>query len=263
MLVELIGPAGCGKTTVARELDARLAALGVDRVGMDELAAIDRRIGEKRITRYNFPGKTWMLLPLALRHPTVVAGVFALALLHGPPRKRRIRQANRALAHFRMLKRLRRRTRGRVLVVHEGLLQMLWSTTVESEALRGRWIVRHVLRRYQRVLAPHGILFRIDDATAQERVFQRTHGNRFSASSSAERRRDFPRWLAYHRELVALAPPGLVRDVVDASEPLDALVRRVGEAILARVAAGPQGARGAPRLAGAPGEGWQAERRSL
>jgi thymidylate kinase len=262
MVFELIGPAGCGKTTVARLVDRALDERGVDHVGWAELEAADRRFGEKRITRYNFPGKTWMLLPLFLRHPSVVAGVFALALLHGPPQKRRIRQANRALAHVRMVKRLARRHPGRVLVLHEGLLQMLWSTTVESEQLRGRWIVRHLLRRYQRILAPRGILFRIDDQSAQERVFQRTSGNRFSVTSSEQRRREFPRWLAYHRELVAMAPPGLIAATVDATQPVEALAGDVTDAILACVAK-PGAARSAGAGATPPPEGWRAEHRSL
>lgn len=263
VLIELIGPAGCGKTTVAELVDRALAERGVPHVGLAELEAADRRFGEKRITQYNFPGKTWMILPLALRHPTVVIDVFALAYLHGQPRKRRIRQANRVLAGFRMLKRLRRRHRGQVLVVHEGVVQMLWSMLVESEELRGRWLIRHFLRRYHRVLGPAGIRFVIDDATVQERVFQRTRGKRFSASSSEQRRQEFPRWLDYHRELIALAPPGLIHATVDASGPPEAIARQVTELILARVAAQPQRARAEQAAAGARREGWQPHRRSL
>ena len=263
VLIELIGPAGCGKTTVAHLVDRALAERGVPHVSLAELEAADRRFGEKRITQYNFPGKTWMILPLALRHPTVVIDVFALAYLHGQPRKRRIRQANRVLAGFRMLKRLRRRHRGQVLVVHEGVVQMLWSMLVESEELRGRWLIRHFLRRYHRVLGPAGIRFVIDDATVQERVFQRTRGKRFSASSSEQRRQEFPRWLDYHRELIALAPPGLIHATVDASGPPEAIARQVTELILARVAAQPQRARAEQAAAGARREGWQPHRRSL
>src|SRR5690606_8049524 len=65
-LSERSGPAGGGKTTVAELVDRALAERGVPHVGLAELEAADRRFGEKRITQYNFPGKTWMILPLAL-----------------------------------------------------------------------------------------------------------------------------------------------------------------------------------------------------
>jgi SAM-dependent methyltransferase len=232
MIFELIGPAGCGKTSVARLVYRALDESGLDHVGFSELQRADRSFGEKRITRQNFFGKTWTLLPLIVRHPTVVAATLLLAGLHGGPYKRRFRQANRALAHIQMVKRITRNGGERILVLHEGLLQMLWSTTVESEALRGRPLVRYLLRRYQRILHPRGILFRIDDRRAQERVFQRAEGNRFSAKSNERRRAEFPKWLAYHRQLVDLAPAGLIHATVDASQPLEALARDVTDAVL-------------------------------
>ncbi len=231
MFFELIGPAGCGKTTTARVVDRRLAALGVPHLPMAELHAADRAFGEKRITRRRFFGKTWMLLPMIARHPTVVASMFLLAFAHGQPYKRRIRQANRALAHLSMGKRLARRTRREAVVLHEGFVQMVWSTTVESERLRLRFLVRYLLWRYRRILRPRGILFRIDDDEAQERVFQREGGNRFSAGSSDRRRREFPRWLDYHRQLLELAPRDLIVATVDATRPLDRLAEDVLGAI--------------------------------
>jgi hypothetical protein len=233
MLFELIGPAGCGKTTVARAVDRALCEGGTAHVGFEELEA-ERRSSEQRLKRGSALGKLCMLLPLLLRHPSVVASLYLLALLHGPPLKLRIRHANRALAHLLLLRRLDRGDR--ILLVHEGFMQMLWSLTVESRALRGVALIRHLLRVYQRMLAPHGILFCIDEQRVTERVFQRTVGNRFSAKSSEQRRREFPRWLEYQRRLVELAPPGLIATKVDATQPLEALAGDVARTILASVA---------------------------
>ena len=252
MLVELIGSAGCGKSSVARRVDRALAERGCDRLGFDELEEAGRRFGERRIKRRGAFGKAWMLAPTVVRHPVFVAAVYALALLHGAPRAPRVRHANRALAHVRMLERIARGDR--VVLVHEGFFQMLWSMTVESAALRGRPLIRFLLRRYRRMLAPVGILFCIGDEAARERVFQRVAGHRFSASSSAARREAFPKWLAYHRAIVALAPADLVVARVDATQPIEPLAREVGDIVLRVTAAcrsdGPETARG-PTLHGA------------
>lgn len=217
MFVELIGPPGCGKTTITRLLDEWFADGPLPYVTSTELASFDRDIGEHYLERIGFIGRVFSLAPLLWRQPRVTVGVLILAAMHGPPYRKRFRRARRVLGHFLLMLRLRKLAEQRVIVLDDGFVQRLWSLVVESEKLHGERIIRTVLAHYDAALAPLGVNLEIDDDATTARVFGRNSRGRFNRESGEERRRAFALWLGYHRRLVALLPSKAIQASIDAS----------------------------------------------
>lgn len=217
MFVELIGPPGCGKTTIARLLDEWFAGSALPYVRSTELASLDSDIGEHYLKRIGFFGQVFCLAPLLWHHPRIAVGVLFLAATHGPPYRTRFQRARRILGHFLLMLRLRRLADERVIVLDDGFVQRLWSLLVESKSLHGERLVRIVLDQYYATLAPLGVNLEIADDVTTARVFGRNSRGRFNRESGEERRQAFSRWLGYHRRLVTLLPSKAIQASIDAS----------------------------------------------
>lgn len=217
MFIELIGPPGSGKTTIAALLDEHLSRTTVNYISSGDLTRLDCELGDHHIKRIGLARRVISLAPLLWHHPRVAAIVLALAALHGPNRRERYRRARRLLAHFLLLLRLRQRAENSVIILDDGFVQRLWSMLIESTDLRATSMIKVVLDRYHATLRPVCVSLEIDDSAATTRVFNRESRGRFNQSTNEMRRRDFARWLDYHRRLVALLPPGAIVDSVDAN----------------------------------------------
>lgn len=234
MFVELIGPAGSGKTTVARLLDAPLAAAGIAACSFAELDRLNRQFGEHSLKPLGFR-RVFVLAPLYWRHPRIAFGLLAIAVAHGPPFRKRLRRARRVLGHFLFMLRLEERGEERVLVMHEGFLQRLWSVVIESKELRLEGVIRSVLADYHALLRPVAIALEVDDEVAAARVFARNSRGRFNLGSSGERKAEFPRWLDYRRRLLALLPADAIAGSVDAAGTPESTARATA-ALISRAA---------------------------
>lgn len=245
MIVELIGPAGSGKTTAARHLDDLLGPRLPALLPSAELERLDREIGERHLERLPFGARLRALGPLVARHPGVALPVLALALLHGPPYKRRLRRAQRCLGHVLLMLRLRRQMPDAIVVVDDGFTQTLWTMLIDSRALRATWLIRTALAAYHRAVQQRAIRLRVDDDTATVRVFGRESSGRFNRDAPAGRRQAFGRWLAYHRRLVELLPAHVFAAVIDATGAERDVARALADVVV-DLASAPRAAPAAP-----------------
>lgn len=216
MFVELIGPPGCGKTTIAHLLDKRFAGSTFPYVTSTELDNFDNRIGERSLKHIGLLGRVFTLGPLLWHQPRIAMGVLVLAAMHGPPYWKRFRRSRRVLGHFLLMLRLRSLAEERIIVLDDGFVQRLWSLLVESKKLHGERIIGNVLARYYAALSPIGVNLEIDDDATTARVFARNSRGRFNRDSSEERRQAFASWLGFHRRLLALLPPEAIHASIDA-----------------------------------------------
>ena len=219
MLIELIGPAGIGKTTTARRAETILRKKGIEVLGFDELEALESEIGTRSIRHYGFLASVRFVVAMLCRRPDITLPILLLPFIFGPEvstgsRRRRRRRARRVLGHVRLALALRRLAAGRLVLLDEGFTQVLWTLLIDSHSLRAPWLIRFVLRRYHAAIGQAGVRFDVDDATVAARVFSREANSRFSKESSEEQRRTFKGWLAFHRELVDLVPHALTRNEI-------------------------------------------------
>jgi hypothetical protein len=231
MIVEIAGPPGVGKTTIAAQLDDLPPDPEVPLLSFAEYQILDREIGEAAIMKKGRLERWLSLAPLCWRRPRLVGSMLMLTLLHGRPFLRRARKAQRLLAHTLFTEKLQARFPEKVVVHHDGFVQCLWSTLIDSRSLGGQRLIRSIIRDYHERVQPHLILLEIDDAMAASRVFERTSKGRFNRDSSPKQRSEFGRWLGYHRELVSLVPAALDVTRIDASTPSDMLAQQVFNAL--------------------------------
>jgi thymidylate kinase len=233
MLIELIGPSGIGKTTAIRGLEKTSVGRRSDFRSYDDYMDMRRFHEEGRV------GEEPGLLPLLWRHPRLVASVVSLALLHGPPLRRRMRKAFRCLANLAITERLRERHPDDLIVIDDGFMQTLWSLVVESRALRGRRLMRIALADYQRAIKQRAIRLRVDHEEIEERVFARESGGRFNRHAGPAVREAYRKWLDYFEEIAALAPPGMIVSEIDGRRDPDLVAASLAEAIEAIAPAAP------------------------
>jgi hypothetical protein len=107
----------------------------------------------------------------------------------------------------------------KICVHHDGFMQCLWSTVIDSRALRGKTMIRSIMRDYYGRVRPRMILLELDDTLVTSRVFGRTSAGRFNRESSSKQRAEFDRWLNYYRELVSLLPNDLDMTRIEADAP--------------------------------------------
>lgn len=182
----------------------------------DELARLDTKFGDQYLEKIGLFGRLASLSSLLWHFPRIVLPVLAIAVLHGTPYRKRFRRARRLLGHFALLIQLRSIAESRIVVLDDGFLQRLWSLVIESSKLRGQGTIARLLAEYYTSIAPLAVELLISGDVTERRVFNRVSRGRFNRNSSAERRRRFPRWLEYHRELVTLLPPTAVQIKIDA-----------------------------------------------
>ncbi|MDH3663108.1 MAG: hypothetical protein OEU92_24315 [Alphaproteobacteria bacterium] len=222
MLIELIGPAGCGKTETARRAEAILREGGIEVLGFDRLEELESEIGTRSFRAYRRATRWRATVGLLMKCPDIILPILFLSWLYGPEestgtRARRERHAGRALGHVRMALALRRTAADRVVLMHEGFTQVLWTLLIDSPSLRAKGLIRFTLARYHQRFRQLGVRLVVDDDTVMQRVFARDDKGRFNRDSSDQQRRDFPRWLEDHRALVAMLPDGLIEAEVDGS----------------------------------------------
>jgi len=225
MLVELIGPSGIGKTTVLREL----AATPVGQ--RDDFLSYEDYVVQRRIEAADKHGEEPSILPLFWRHPRFVGAVMALAFLHGPPVKRRLRKALRCLASLTIAQELLDRYPGRTIVIDNGFTQTLWSLVVESGALRGKKQIATALACYYELINQQGIRLLVDDEQVKARVFARESAGRFNRKAGEKERQAYGKWLAFFREIVAEAPAGMIVAEVDGQPAPSAVAAAIAETI--------------------------------
>lgn len=236
MLIELVGPAGCGKTTVAQRIDEILAEASLPVTQFDALKELKKTAGRRDVKTLDRMARWRLLAERCRRHPRLTVSIYLLAFLAGAspgesPRKRRFRYARRALRHLHLTLDLQSQTEGKIVVVHEGFTQLLWSMLIDSQALRGEWLIRWVLRDYHAAVGQRAIRLVVDDATNKERAFSRISKGRFSRGSEARHRQTFDRWLDYHRRIVALLPSEALIAEIDASRPRDQVAGEIATMI--------------------------------
>jgi thymidylate kinase len=229
MIVEIIGSPGLGKTTtasllddVSRESDADFALLS-----FADYRRLDREIGEAGIMRKGRMARCRMLAPMCWRRPRLVLSVGILTVLHGRPFLHRARKAQRLIAHALFTERLQTMFPDEICVHHDGFMQCLWSTVIDSRALRGKTMIRSIMRDYYGRVRPRMILLELDDTLVTSRVFGRTSAGRFNRESSSKQRAEFDRWLNYYRELVSLLPNDLDMTRIEADAPPAIIADRV------------------------------------
>ncbi|MEM8950081.1 MAG: hypothetical protein AAGC99_12190 [Pseudomonadota bacterium] len=191
MLIELIGPAGIGKTTTAKGAEAILREKGVDVLGFDELERLESEIGTRSVRRYGRWGRAWFVISMLCRRPDITLPVLLLPHIYGAEvstgsRGRRRRRARRVLGHVRLALSLRHMPSDRVALLDEGFTQVLWTLLIDSRSLRASWLVRFVLKRYHAAVGQAGVCFDADDTTIERRAFAREANSRFSRDSTAE-----------------------------------------------------------------------------
>jgi hypothetical protein len=227
MIVEIVGPPGVGKTTIAARLDEVSRDSVIPLLSFADYQKLDREIGERAIMKKGRIARWCTLAPMCWRRPRLVLRVALLTLLHGRPFLRRGRKAQRLIAHALFTERLQAMCPDKVCVHHDGFTQCLWSTLIDSRALRGRGMIHSIMRDYYGRVRPRLILLEIDDEMAARRAFSRTSKGRFNEDSSPQQQADFGRWLSYHRELVSLLPPDLDVTRVDGISGPDLLAAHI------------------------------------
>lgn len=231
MIFELIGPPGAGKSTTAATMGPFFIAGDRRFMPHDEYAALDRWAGEAAIMKRSWLGRWWQLAPVIATHPRLSFDLLRLTGLHGKPFLRRLRKAQRALAHFHFAEQLDAAFPDRVIVLHDGFVQCLWSLVIESKSLRGLDLLERFIGEYYGTLDPVLVVLQIDDTSATQRVFDRVSTGRFNRESQPSARARFPEWLDYHRTIVGLLPKGLVVHAIDANASGEAVALRAWTAI--------------------------------
>ena len=233
MIVEIVGSPGLGKTTTAARLDDLVVEPDVDLplLSFSDYRKLDREIGEAAIMRKWWFVRWWTLAPMCWRHPRLVLSVAMLTLLHGRPFGRRVRKAQRLIAHAFFTEKLLVSYPDRICIHHDGFMQCLWSMVIDSRNLRGHEMIRSVIHDYYARVRPKMILLQVDDALAKSRVFGRISTGRFNRDSSPKQRAEFERWLDYYRELVSLLPKDLDMTRIDADAPPPVVAEQVMSAL--------------------------------
>lgn len=216
-VLELMGPSGIGKTTIGRLAAARAPARVDFRLkpasGEDARGDEVWRVGE--VLR-------------AVRHdPRLARRVLWVALCHGRPLGRRLRKAVRLIQYPLDLERWRRSATARALVLDEGFLQKLWALVVESGRLRATSTLAKLLADHYGRSGVHGVLLDAGGDVVAERVFARTTRGRFSRESGPGLRDAYPRWVAQHRALVDMLPPGTVAGTIDTRAGAEAAAKEL------------------------------------
>jgi hypothetical protein len=147
--------------------------------------------------------------------------------LHGRPFRRRARKAERLIAHAFFTERLQARYPDQICIHHDGFIQCLWSTVIDSRKLRAQEMIRSVMQDYYARVRPKMILLEFDDALATSRVFGRTSTGRFNRDSSPKQKAEFERWLGAYRELVSLLPKDLDMTRINAEAPPEFVAEQV------------------------------------
>jgi len=212
MLIELIGPSGIGKTTVLRELAATSVGQRADFLSYEDYVV------QRRIDTDDKHGEEPSILTLFWRYSRFVRSVMTLAFLHGPPVKRRLRKALRCISSLGIAREMRARYPNKLIVIDNGFTQTLWSLVVESEALRGKKQIATAMTCYYELINQQGIRLLVDDEQVKARVFSRESAGRFNRNAGEVERQAYTKWLEFFREIVALAPAGMIVAEVDGQQ---------------------------------------------
>lgn len=239
VIVELVGRPGSGKTSTARAALALLQERGLAVVPFAELDAYQSTRGERFLIRCNILLRAFHFARFYRRQLRFLLGVWWLTLRHGGLSPGHWRKARRPLASLLVACRLAADFPGRGILIHDGFVQKLWSTLIESRALRDRERIAALLASYYQLTGIRCIVLQAPAEVVTERIFSRDSKGRFNRHSPPRRRQEFARWLGYHDAITGSLPAAAVLGEIDATLAPDAVAEQVARLIASASAAQP------------------------
>lgn len=228
LVIECVGAGGIGKTSLCDALSEQLRAGGHRVVDGRKLRMLDERRGGLAMNNLKRAHEKYLFAKCLMRFPRFAWAMQGYARSCGEPRAKKMLRARRALGLVSILADLVDDREREVVLVDEGITNVLWSLSVGVEMTENRHYLDEAMKAYINRVPVQFILLDASAAALTERVFSRDHPtSRFSRQSDSAARADFAGSLGHQRSIEALIPEGRVIARADAGRDLNAVTRSV------------------------------------